>query len=86
MKENKANLEDFVPLMLSGEQLDLIKRLKGTSLYKNVEKEAFDYLSDREWVNKNSERLMINYLDIKAFDVYRVMWGIIKQKDLLFRE
>ena len=86
MKENKANLEDFVPLMLSGEQLDLIKRLNGTSLYKNVEKEAFDYLSDREWVNKNSERLMINYLDIKAFDVYRVMWGIIKQKDLLFRE
>ena len=86
MKENKANLEDFVPLMLSGEQLDLIKRLNGTSLYKNVEKEAFDYLSDREWVNKNSERLMINYLDINAFDVYRVMWGIIKQKDLLFRE
>ena len=86
MKENKANLEDFVPLMLTEEQVDLIKRLNGTSLYKNVEKEAFDYLSDREWVNKNSERLMINYLDIKAFDVYRVMWGIIKQKDLLFRE
>ena len=84
MKENKANLEDFVPLMLTEEQVDLIKRLNGTSLYKNVEKEAFDYLSDREWVNKNSERLMINYLDIKNFDVYRVMWGIIKQKDLLF--
>ena len=85
MKENRANLEEFVPLMLTGEQLDLIKRLNGTSLYKNVEKEAFDYLSDKEWVNKNSEKLRINYLDINAFDVYRVMHGIIKQKNLLFR-
>ncbi|MEK6907176.1 MAG: hypothetical protein AABW45_01490 [Nanoarchaeota archaeon] len=84
-KAKPKSLEDLIPKVLTKNHLEALQELeKHQKEYKKVNSEVNENLENETWLNLVFYKVRINPKNYNIADRYRLMYGIILQKNYSF--